>query len=284
MIPPALRLRGGAPSLLAVAVLALTGFVGCSRSPERDASWSAASGDVERLDSLLRRELGFAPASFSLGSRLDSLGRGLERFRDSAFESRVAAVAERLASPEGIAPVPHPSDTDLVPSLALERHRGGCTSLALAWRVLGARAGLRLDAVLLPGHATLRDSSGRFVEPLRGGLERDSVFYDSAFQLSARPGYVLRAAPRGLEAAMAVQGGLLAWKAGRSRSALDAFRTASLLAPGLPEAEGNLGLLLESTGERDSALVHLGIAVAGDPLHRAARSRLEALRRSAARW
>lgn len=277
MTPPAHRLRG-ARVLLPVAGLLLTGFVGCSPSPERDASWSAASGDVEHLDSLLRGELGFAPASFALRSRLDSLGSGLERFRDSAFERRVAAVAARLASPGGIAPVLQPSDTDLVPSLALERHRGGCTSLALAWIVLGRKAGLVLEPVLLPGHATLRDSSGRFVEPLRGGLERDSAFYDSAFQLSSRPGYVLRAAPRGLEAAMAVQGGLLAWKAGRTRRALDAFRTARHLAPGLPEAEGNLGLVFEATGERDSALVHLGVAVAGDPLNHPARARLDALR------
>ena len=231
------------------------------------------------MDSLLRRDLGFPPASVPLRARLDSLGQGCRSVRDSSFERRVAAIAAILASSEGIAAVLHPSDTDLVPSLALERHRGGCTSLAFAWLVLGERLGLRLEPVLLPGHLTLRDSSGRFVEPLRGGFERTSSFYDSAFQLARRPAYAaLRAAPHGLEAAMAVQGGLLAWKAGHLERARDAFRTACLLAPGLPEAEGNLGLVFEALGEPDSARAHLAIAVAGDSLNHAARLRLEKLR------
>lgn len=171
-----------------------------------------------------------------------------------------------------------PSDTDLVPSLSLERHRGGCTSLGLAWRILGERVGLQLVPVLLPGHLTLRDSSGRFVEPLRG-IERSKAFYDSAFLLDRRPFYAgLSPRPRGLEAAMAVQGGLLAWKDGRLAEALGAFRVAVALAPGLPEGEGNLGLVFEAMGETDSARAHLAVAVAGDSLNRSAMRRLEALR------
>lgn len=183
-------------------------------------------------------------------------------------------MATALSGPEGVEAVLHPSDSDLVPSLAFERHRGGCTSLALAWIVLGGKVGLSLQPVLLPGHMTLRDASGRFIEPLRG-VERSAAFYDSSFQLARRPAYAeLAPRPRGLEVAMAIHGGLLAWRAGDKAEALHAFRIATLLAPDLPEAVGNLGLLHEAMGNADSALVHLRIAVIGDSLNQAARERL----------
>lgn len=199
--------------------------------------------------------------------------------RDTSFDERVRAVAAVLAGRDGIAAVTNPDDTDLVPSLAFQRRRGGCTSLALAWRILGDEVGLHLEPVLLPGHMTLRErSSGRFVDPLRG-CERSAPFYDSVFRIARRPAYAgFPIRTHGLEAAMALQGGLIAWKAGREREALDAFRTSTLLAPGLPEAEGNLGLLFESLGERDSARVHLAVAVAGDSLNAEAARRLDALR------
>lgn len=233
------------------------------------------------MDSLLRSELGREPARLPWREALEPLVQELRaghRPADTSFSVKVAAVSAVLAGEHGIAPVLEPSDTDLVPSLAFERHRGGCTSLAIAWILLGAEVGLALEPVLLPGHMTLRDASGRFVEPLRG-IERSASFYDSAFQLGRRPAYrELIPNPRGIEAAMCVQGGLLAWKGDRLDVALEAFRTATELAPGLPEAEGNLGLVFESLGQKDSARVHLALAVAGDSLNAAARMRLDRLR------
>lgn len=246
---------------------------GCARGGDGDA-WRRSAARLEGFDSLLRVRLG-APPCASPFALLDTLGWALlaPGLADSSFERKVAAVAAVLEAPGGLAPVLQPSDTDLAPSLAFARHRGGCTSLSLAWIVLGRRVGLTLEPVLLPGHMALRDASGRFVEPLRG-IERTAAFYDSAFQLGRRPAYAdLASHPRGLETALAVHGGLLAWKAGDRAEALDAFRTAALLVPGLPEAEGNLGLLHEALGNEDSARVHLRIAVAGDSLNEAARER-----------
>jgi tetratricopeptide (TPR) repeat protein len=245
-------------------------FGGCARGGDGN-SWSRSPARFERFDSLLRLRFGESPdpSPFAL---LDTLARTLDTLRlaDSSFERKVAAVAAVLAGPGGVEAVLRPSDTDLVPSLSFARHRGGCTSLSLAWIVLGRKAGLALEPVLLPGHMALRDTSGRFVEPLRG-IERAAIFYDSAFQLARRPAYAkLVPHRRGLEVALAVHGGLLAWKAGDRSEALDAFRAAVVLAPGLPEAEGNLGLLHEALGSSDSARIHLRIAVAGDSLNQAA--------------
>lgn len=253
---------------------------GCSQSRDRD-HWSRSIGKPERMDSLLRAALDQSPIASPFAA-MDSLADSLRgiHLQDSSFERKVAAIAAALSGPGGVAPILHPSDTDLVPSLAFERHRGGCTSLALAWQILGASVGLRLEPVLLPGHMTLRDPSGRFIEPLRG-IERTAAFYDSAFLLSRRTAYAnLAPKPQGLEAALAIQGGLLAWRRDGKDEALDAFRTACSLVPGLPEAEGNLGLLHEAMGNRDSALKHLRIAITGDSLNEAARKRLERLETS----
>lgn len=233
------------------------------------------------MDSLLRIELGREPARLTWREALEPLVLELRSGHvpaDTSFSTKVAAVSAVLAGVRGLAPILQPSDTDLVPSLAFERHRGGCTPLAIAWIVLGAEVGLVLEPVLLPGHMTLRDASGRFVEPLRG-IERSASFYDSAFQLARRPAYrALAANQRGIEAALFVQGGLLAWRADRLEDALDAFRAATTLAPGLPEAEGNLGLVFESMGTKDSARAHLALAVAGDSLNASAMTRLDRLR------
>lgn len=243
-------------------------------------SWSRGAADPERLDSLLRERLGFPPESAGIRAALDPLLARLRARppRDTSFAERVRAIASVLGAPGGIASVTNPDDTDLVPSLAIRRGRGGCVPLAFAWRALGETVGLRLEPVLLPGHVTLRDPAGRFVDPL-SWRERSRVFYDSAFRIAGRPAYAdFRLRPLGLEAAMAIQGGLLAWKSGRLEEAREAFEVAARSAPGLPEAEGNLGLVLDALGARDSARAHLSRALAGDPLNEAAARRLEALR------
>jgi len=230
---------------------------------------------IALLDARLRSQLGFPEASRSLDGELDSVGQFLSRQVPSGGNdsTRRAVIARWLDSPAGIAPVLAPDDTDLVPSLAWERHRGGCTSLAFVWQRLAARLGMRLSPVFLPGHVILERPDGKLLESLRGGMERSRAFYDSAFVLARRPAYRNCATdPDALVAALAIQCGLLDWKAGDLDAAREVLEFAVGLAPGLPEAEGNLGLVQEAMGDRVQAMRHLGRAVAGDSLNLRARA------------
>lgn len=264
-------------SLPALAVV----LAGCAdpRYPERFGPGVDPDSVVRRADARLRELLGREPLSGDPERLLDSVGASLEVAlrAEAAPGMRLDAVRHALA---GIEPVLVPSDSDLVPSLAWTARRAGCVPLAWAWRHLAGRAGVELVALPLPGHVALATTDGRFIEPLRGGLERTRDFYDSAFRLAERPAYRdLAPAPGGIQAALLVQCGLLEWEQGRLEAAREAFSTALDWLPGMPEAEGNLGLVLEASGDREGAVRHLAGALRGDPLNERARIRLEALAR-----
>jgi len=276
--------RRPGPIRIVVAIGFAVYACGCRQDAYRELADPTVSDSarVDRLDARLRSLLGFAPRPGALESSLDPVVRGLQAGLPpgAGAPERVEAVARWM---DGVVPVPDPDDTDLVPSLAWERRRGGCTSLAWIWCRLGGRLGLDVQPVLLPGHMALRLSDGRLLEPLRGGRERSPAFYDSVFLLARRPGYVLdRPSPSAIPAAMALQCGLLEWKAGRLREARAALELATRLAPGLPEAEGDLGLVLEALGESDSARSRLRRAVGGDPMNTRAARRLARLESRAA--
>lgn len=259
----------------------LAGIVALVCSCRQGAGKAAAvDGSVERSDEELRRLLGFPLARFGWMERIDSVGRNLAKSlpSDAGEPLKIEAISGWLGSTDGVRPVEFPDDTDLVPSLAWERHRGGCTSLSWIWMRLAKAMDLDLQPVLLPGHMTLRTKEGRFVETLRGGLERSTAFYDSAFSLAKRPAYRLDAANVPvLEASLLVHRGLLLWNRQDLTNSEACFRKASELVPGMPEAEGNLGLVLEARGERVQARAHLATALAGDSLNGKARVRWEAL-------
>lgn len=263
-------------------VVSLTMLASCGkggRSGERDPD-SRPGTTIPALDAQLREELGFPPPKEGLEVRLQRLADGLSArdWSSVGVEDKVLAIRMVLEGSEGMVPVLTPGDAELVPSLSLEGRRGGCVSQAVAWQFLATRVGWNLQPILLPGHVALRDDHGRWVETLRGGIERDDRFYDSAFQLARRPWYQGYAArPSVIEAAMLVQLGLLRWRHGKTRSAEEAFRQAVLLVPGMPEAEGNLGLLLAAMKVEDSARIHLDRALQGDSLNAKARSILEGL-------
>lgn len=262
------------------AVALLTGIIvvaGACRSVARS---EALDVSVERSDAELRRVLGFGPAPAGWMNEIDSVGRRLaDGLAPTAAEvQKIAAIAKWLNSPAGVRPELVPNDSDLVPSLAWERHRGGCTALVWIWTRLGRAMDLELEPVLLPGHVVLRTGEGRFVETLRGGMERSRAFYDSAFSLAKRPAYRLDAARVPvLEASLLVHLGLLHWKGQDLANAESCFRRASAIVPGMPEAEGNLGLALEAQGDLPGAREHLGIALAGDSLNDKASVRWEVL-------
>lgn len=265
---------------LLLPVLAL-GLAGCTdpRYPERFGIDVDPDTVVWRADTRLRELLGREPFTGEPGRLLDSARKALAMVAGSEAtqEARLDAVRAVL---EGIEPVLLPSDSDLVPSLAWTARRAGCVPLVWAWCRLAAVAGVELVVVPLPGHVVLATRDGRFLEPLRKGLERTRSFYDSTFRLAERPAYRdLREAPGSIQAALLVQCGLLEWEQGRLSAAQEAFSTALEWRPGLPEAQGNLGLVLEATGDRQGALRHLGLALEGDPLHEKAKIRLEALQR-----
>jgi len=260
-------------------VLLAAVLAGCAdpRYAERFAAGTDPDTVVSRADARLRELLGKEPSPGDASRLLDPLCRKLTASTapGASVEERLRAVREAL---DGIAPSLAPVDSELVPSLAWSARRAGCVPLAWAWSRLGAAAGVELVAVPLPGHVALATSDGRLLEPLRGGLERSRAFYDSAFGLADRPAYrALRGARGGIQAALLVQCGLLEWKAGRLARAQEAFEAALSWEPGLPEAEGNLGLVLEARGDREGALRHLDRALEGDPAHRAARARRDAL-------
>lgn len=182
---------------------------------------------------------------------------------DSGILAAVASGFDRI----GMAPISQPGDSDLVPSLAWERRRAGCVPLVLFWSRALNEHGIHAAPVLLPGHLVLSMPDGRLVETLRGGTIRAREFYDSAFRLADRPYYAgFRNEPDGVLASMLVHAGLLEWRSGNLRAAESAFETASRICPGLPEAEGNLGLVLEQAGRPKEALEKLDLALQGDRL------------------
>lgn len=262
-------------------VLALGFLAGCSEDPYASlaASEFSETARVARLDERLR-SLVDVPSIGRHALDFDSVGESLARELPAGAtdEAKVALLSEWFSRKSGITAVVQPEDADLVPSLASVRLRAGCTSLAWAWIRAASAMGLELRPVLLPGHVCLRRPDGRFLEPLRHGMERTSTFYDSAFGLAGRPGYSLSMEnPNGLSAALAVHCGLLEWRAAHLRRAASAFALAADLSPGLPEAEGNLGLVLEELGETEAARARLGKAVLGDPANTRAAGRLARL-------
>ncbi len=264
--------------LLPALAVVLAGCAG-PRYPERFGIDVDPDTVVWRADARLRELLGREPFYGDPGRLLDSVGTSLEvvAVADATLEGKLDAVRAALA---GIEPVFAPADSDLVPTLAWTARRAGCVPLAWAWHRLAAAAGVELATLPLPGHVALATTDGRFLEPLRGGLERSRAFYDSAFRLAERPAYRdLKPAAGGIQAALLVQCGLLEWEQGRLSAAREAFSTALEWLPGMPEAQGNLGLVLETSGDREGALRHLTWALEGDPLHEKARIRLEALAR-----
>lgn len=271
----------GAMPAMFLSAVSLLALPGCTRDPYAVLSEPAVpeSSRVVALDARLR-ELLEVPAVSSPTFDPDSVGRLLAATLppDATTENRLGALSRWFSTESGIRPVLRPEDLDLVPSLVRSRGQGGCTSLAWAWMRMARAMGIELRPVLLPGHVALRRPDGRYLEPLRHGLERSAAFYDSAFALGGRPGYSLtKAHHAGISAALALHCGLLEWKTGNLRMAASAFELSLSLAPGLPEAEGNLGLVLESLGEEERAASHLRRALQGDPANLRAADRLARL-------
>jgi hypothetical protein len=205
-----------------------------------------------------------------LGDLDSAFGIGPSTENDSSIVRRISSMFSRI----GMVPVLQPNDSDLVPSLAWERRRAGCVPLGLMWSHLLGSKGVKVSPVLVPGHLVLVDGDGRLIETLRGGIFRSRSFYDSAFRLSERPYYHgLRPDSNAILAAMLVQAGLLEWKKSRPTSAESAFAAAAKICPGLPEAEGNLGLIQRELGREAEGRTRLEFALRGDPLAGAAQER-----------
>lgn len=226
-------------------------------------------GRVASLDSRLRELLGEAhPDSSRLSTIVDSIDALVgpasgTSMTDSGVLASIASGFDRMT----MTPVLQPNDSDLVPSLAWERRRAGCVPLVLYWSRALASHGIQASPVFLPGHLVLSMPDGRLVETLRGGIIRARGFYDSVFRLADRPYYVgFRTEPEGVLASMLVQAGMLEWRAGNLAGAESAFEAAARICPGLPEAEGNLGLVLEQAGRPEYALEKLDLALRGDRL------------------
>jgi len=253
-------------------------FAGCAKPTDYSAYADRNRPMLARiasLDARLRGLLGEAhPDSMRVPRMLDSLesalGPGSSTENDSFAVRQISSTLAKV----GMVPVLQPADSDLVPSLAWERRRGGCVPLGLIWCRLLRSQGVPASPVLVPGHLVVADGQGRLIETLRGGLFRGHSFYDSVFRLSERPYYrELRPDTNAILAAMLVQAGLLEWRNARPASAESAFAEAVRICPGLPEAEGNLGLVQQELGRESEGGAHLRIALRGDPLAQAAKPR-----------
>jgi len=234
---------------------------------------------IGSLDSRLRELLGDShPDSGRVARILDTLDARFPSVRSVRDDRRTREVSGILTE-IGMIPVPHPGDSDLVPSLAWERRRAGCVPLVFFWTHALNRLGDSTVPVFLPGHLAVSLGKDRLIEPMKMGIPRGRAFYDSAFQLRSRPFYAaFRPESGAVLASMLVQAGLLEWKDGRVENARSAFRTAVAICPGLPEAEGNLGLVSEEMGREGEAVEHLESAVQGDRLAVAAIGHLDRLR------
>lgn len=236
---------------------------------------------VERLErTASRRLLGQDLGEGTLRATLDSLGRALSRRLGSPpSKVRPSDPAAFLFEDLKIEPLVQPARLDdHLPGHVLQRRQGGCVALSFLFVALGARTGTPFQLILAPGHILVGAADGRLVEPLRRGIERSPSFYREHFQLDRRPWYDL--APRGADAliaALAVDIGNAEWAQGHLDAARSAFVAAAALAPGFPEAEGNLGLVLEAIGDLDGARSHLAVALRGDSLAIRASARLAAL-------
>lgn len=249
----------------AAGIIALAlALAGCKRdhvySPYADSA-APMESRLSSLDARLRALLGDpSPDTSRLSRLLDSLGASASASDSDA----VGFCANRL---RGIASDLRPSDSDLVPTLAWERRRAGCVPLVLFWTTLLRGRNLEAVSAFLPGHLVVALPDGRLIETLRGGIERPRAFYDSVFSLRQRPYYAgIVPDTNGVLASMLVQAGLLEWRAGDLVGAESALDAAVRICPGLPEAEGNLGLVLEQNGRSKDALERLDRALQGDSL------------------
>jgi len=251
-------------------------FAGCAKPTDYSAYADKNRPMLARiasLDARLRGLLGDArPDTLRVPRMLDSLDSALgNRGATENDTTMVGRISSTLAK-AGMVPVLQPGDSDLVPSLAWERRRGGCVPLGLMWWHLLRSRGMPAMPVLVPGHLVVATGQGRLVETLRGGIFREWSFYDSAFRLAERPYYrAMLPDSNAILAAMLVQAGLIEWRKSSLGSAESAFAAAVRICPGLPEAEGNLGLVLQESGRESEGSARVAAALRGDPLADASR-------------
>jgi hypothetical protein len=251
-------------------ILGLLCLGGCCGKADYSAYADGRRTTLSRIASLDARLCGLMgekhPDSTRLLRILDTLRLKSPRSGSATDTASKDAVARTL-SEIGIEPVLHPNDSDLVPSLAWTRRNAGCVPLVLFWLECLRNSGHDAQSVLLPGHIAISMGEQQWIETLRKGILRSKPFYDSAFLLGQRPYYRnLKPDSNAVLASMLVQAGILEWRRDRTRNAESAFRAATKICPGLPEAEGNLGLVLVELDRKHDASRHLAIALKGDAL------------------
>lgn len=181
-------------------------------------------------------------------------------------------------------------DTTLVsslPSRVLATRQGSCVGLSLLYLALGKALDLPLRPVFLPGHIFVRWRSAsltRNIETLRRGIERSDAFYDSAFALARRPWYRLAdAEPKQALGDLVFNLGNTLRARGDWKGALEEFRLAEEMIPGMPEALGSQGAALMTLGDYAGAKEKLQQSYAGDSLSEPTRLNLEAVNKGSGR-
>jgi Transglutaminase-like superfamily len=225
------------------------------------------------LDALIRHAQGMPPYTAlaeSLSVHRKRLKQHSQTFHtDSA---RIAGLKSFVHDSLNIHPQMDSTSIEFtLPSEVLSRRTGSCLGLSLLYLVYSETLTLPLRPILLPGHVTLRIGEGKgqaYLETLKPDKNRDSLFYDSAFQLASRPWYSPQTAR---EAETALYAILLNWAnqlrlEGHSPWAEELYRFILQRLPGFPPAAGNLALLLQDGNRLEETSDLLKSAAAGDSL------------------
>ncbi len=215
-----------------------------------------------------------------VGAQIDRLAAGLRPIVQDRTDPRrlVSALNRFLYEEEGFAYDPAPGNTDnYLPDRVLARRCGNCLGLTVLSLAIAERLGLPLRAAYLPSHCFLRyeEAGTRInIETAEKGAEWDDARYARVFGLTGDRPYLRSLGKKEMIGVYLKSLGAARSREGREDEALDLYRAASLLAPGLPDVPYNAGVSYQKMGRLDDAIASYRRALSLDPALAAARDNL----------
>lgn len=234
---------------------ALVWWAGCSREREVSGAPDVAS----RLFGLADEARGMPglglPSSARMRPRFDEL---VTKARRAVGKRRGAEAARALGAFlfEGAGLVREVDDPDLGTVLlsgVLAGQRGSCLGLSGLYLALAERLGIEAHGVLAPGHFFVR-AGGHNLELLRRAEPMPDAWYRARYRVPPEVEAYLR--PLTVRETLAVfrfNLGNAARTRGHHDRAAALYRRAARDFPGFPEAQANLGLVLQRAGDLQGA-------------------------------
>jgi regulator of sirC expression with transglutaminase-like and TPR domain len=242
----------------------------------------------------LSSPLGIAPAdpdakAGRVGRELDRLALRIKgELSGNRSPRRVVSAMNRVIfGAEGFVYDPAPGDPgNYLLDKVLDRRRGNCLGLSLLYLSLAERLSLPLRGVYVPSHCFVRYERGGVrinIETAASGAEREDGWYVRRFRISGDRPYLKSLGRKEMLAVFLKSLGAALARRGKEDEALQAYRRAARLYPGLPDAWYNAGILYGKKGLADEAIVSFHRAVALDPELASARNNLGAALASSGR-